>query len=107
MRLWGKIACSGKDYFIAEGQADFEDYGELSPDTEPLGGDEPGVNQLNYYVATDRKKWGGGGCSIVLTSLLSRVGKLGGTSTGDSSSGAAFTSHKILVHWRAEQESHH
>lgn len=20
---------------------------------EPLGGDEPGVNQLNYYVATD------------------------------------------------------
>ncbi|KAL4480348.1 hypothetical protein ABPG74_020864 [Tetrahymena malaccensis] len=53
VRLWGKIHCTNKDYYIAEGQADFEDYGELPPEVEPLGGDEPSVNQLNYYVTTD------------------------------------------------------
>lgn len=55
VRLWGKINCTTKDYYIAEGQADFEDYGEIPPEVEPLGGEEPSVNQLNYYVATDRK----------------------------------------------------
>lgn len=44
VRLWGKIYGTDKDYFIAEGQADFEDYGELSADIEPLGGDEPSCN---------------------------------------------------------------
>ncbi|EGR31624.1 radial spoke head protein, putative [Ichthyophthirius multifiliis] len=53
VRLWGKIHGSQKDYYIAEGQADFEDYGELPPEVEPLGGDEPSVNQMNYYVTTD------------------------------------------------------
>lgn len=57
VRLWGKIHCTTKDYYVAEGQADFEDYGELPPDIEPNGGEEPSVNQLNYYVATDRNQY--------------------------------------------------
>ncbi|EGR29011.1 radial spoke head protein, putative [Ichthyophthirius multifiliis] len=58
LRFWGKILGQKKDYYITEGQADFEDQGEIPPEVEPLGGEEPSVNQYNYWVTTDlNDKW--------------------------------------------------
>lgn len=37
VKLWGKILCSGKDYYVAEGVADGADDGELPPNVEPRG----------------------------------------------------------------------
>jgi len=38
VRLWGKILCSKKDYYVAEAQTDGgEDAGELAPNVEPKG----------------------------------------------------------------------
>lgn len=50
MKLWGKILCSGKDYYVAEGVAEGGDDGELPPNVEPRG---TGVNKLTYYVTND------------------------------------------------------
>lgn len=56
MRLWGKILCSGKDYYVAEGVQEAAEAEEgLPPQVEPKG---VGVNKLNYYVTNDISgKW--------------------------------------------------
>ena len=50
MRFWGKIQCSKKDYFIAEGQMDAGEEQEIPPNWEPRG---TGVNKNTYWVTTD------------------------------------------------------
>ena len=50
MRFWGKIQCSKKDYFIAEGQVEGGEEQEIPPNWEPRG---TGVNKNTYWVTTD------------------------------------------------------
>jgi hypothetical protein len=50
LRLWGKILCSVKDYFVAEGVAEGGEDGELAANIEPRG---TGVNKLTYFVTND------------------------------------------------------
>ena len=47
MRLWGKIYGTNKDYYIAEGEKEGGDTGELPPEVEPRG---TGVNKNVYWV---------------------------------------------------------
>jgi radial spoke head protein 4/6 len=51
VRLWGKIFCSKKDYYIVESVVDGADEGDLAPGTEPRGS---GVNKFTYFANTDR-----------------------------------------------------
>jgi len=47
LRLWGKIYGTNKDYYIAEGEKEGGDTGELPPEVEPRG---TGVNKNVYWV---------------------------------------------------------
>ncbi|KRX05140.1 hypothetical protein PPERSA_06774 [Pseudocohnilembus persalinus] len=51
VRLWGKILCSGKDYWVAEGLAENADDDNVPDEVEKKG--QPGVNLKNYWVTTD------------------------------------------------------
>ena len=53
VRLWGKILCSEKDYYIVESIVDGADDGELPAGTEPRGS---GVNKFTYFANSDRNK---------------------------------------------------
>merc|ERR1719482_1807009 len=50
LRFWGKILCTGKDYYVAEGQlADGGEPDENDPDFEPQG---TGANAFTFWVTT-------------------------------------------------------
>lgn len=50
IRLWGKINCSGKDYYVAEGAVEGGEEQEIPPHWEPKG---TGVNKNTYWVTTN------------------------------------------------------
>lgn len=50
IRFWGKITCSKKDYFVAEGQVEAGEEPELPANWEPKG---TGVNKNTYWVTND------------------------------------------------------
>lgn len=49
LKFWGKIICSGNDYYIAEVPAEAGEE-ELPPGVEPKG---TGINKWSYWVTTD------------------------------------------------------
>lgn len=53
LRLWGKILCSEKDYYIAEAFIEGGDDGELAPGTDPRG---QGTNKYSYFATNDLLK---------------------------------------------------
>jgi hypothetical protein len=50
LRLWGKILCSEKDYYVAEAVGVEGDDGELPTNTEPRG---TGANKFTYFVTNN------------------------------------------------------
>lgn len=50
LSFWGKILCSGKDYYIAESVYEGAEDGELAANVEPRG---TGVNKYTYFATTD------------------------------------------------------
>lgn len=47
LRLWGKVYGTSRDYYVAEGEKEGGDAGELPPEVEPRG---TGVNKNVYWV---------------------------------------------------------
>ena len=50
MRFWGKILCSGKDYYVAEGITSNENADILPKDAEKKG---DGANTYTFWVSQD------------------------------------------------------
>lgn len=50
MRFWGKILCSGKDYFVAEGVTSNDNADLLPKDAEKKG---EGANTYTFWVTHD------------------------------------------------------
>jgi len=50
LRFWGKILCSGKDYYVAEGITSNENADVLPKDAEKKG---DGANTYTFWVSQD------------------------------------------------------